>query len=279
ATKDVNEGLVGANLIPEETADNVDEVKKAIIQNVKWQMSFDRKIRALKSFQGYIWKSGFNSGELETEVYDDAVEAMNKWKDLGIKMFIYSSGSVSAQKLLFGHSDKGDLLNYFSGYFDTTIGSKLEKDSYLNIAKHIGVEPKDILFLSDNVKEISAAKNAGFQTAIVERPNNAPLSDDDRKDNIVLTNFLQIFSHHSYIEPLAKVLCDCDTTRKPSRSENEHVYGRVFDPKKTHSNQKLHLKQCDRLYAYCSDTLLEPPPPALLHLLTGSDINTSNVLY
>ncbi|CAG8704039.1 12597_t:CDS:2, partial [Dentiscutata heterogama] len=69
-------------------------------------------------------------------------------------------------------------------YFDTTIGSKLEKDSYLNIAKHIGVEPKDILFLSDNVKEISAAKNAGFQTAIADRPNNAPLSDDDRKDNI-----------------------------------------------------------------------------------------------
>ncbi|CAG8705233.1 19511_t:CDS:2, partial [Gigaspora margarita] len=195
AMKDVSEGLAGANLIPEETADNVDEVKKTIIQNIEWQMSFDRKIKALKSFQGYIWKSGFISGELETVVYNDVIEAMNKWKDFEIKIFIYSSGSVSAQKLLFGHSDKGNLLKYFSGYFDTTIGSKLEKDSYLNIAKHIGVEQKDIVFLSDNVK--------GFQTAIVDRPNNAPLSDDDRKNNVVFTNFLQIFTHQSYIEPLA----------------------------------------------------------------------------
>ncbi|CAG8542924.1 2043_t:CDS:10, partial [Scutellospora calospora] len=184
AMKDVNEGLVGANLIPEETSTNVDEVKKSVIQNIKWQMSFDRKISALKSFQGYIWKSGFISGELKSIVYDDVIEAMNQWKDFGIKMYIYSSGSVAAQKLLFGHSNKGNLLEYFSGYFDTTIGSKLEKNSYLNIAKHIGVEPKDIVFLSDNFKEINAAKDAGFQTAIVERPNNAPLSDDDRNNNV-----------------------------------------------------------------------------------------------
>ncbi|KAF0486760.1 2,3-diketo-5-methylthio-1-phosphopentane phosphatase [Gigaspora margarita] len=160
AMKDVSEGLAGANLIPEETADNVDEVKKAIIQSIEWQMSFDRKIKALKSFQGYIWKSGFISGELETVVYNDVIEAMNKWKDFEIKIFIYSSGSVSAQKLLFGHSDKGNLLKYFSGYFDTTIGSKLEKDSYLNIAKHIGVEQKDIVFLSDNVKGKFNYRNA-----------------------------------------------------------------------------------------------------------------------
>ncbi|RIA86718.1 HAD-like domain-containing protein [Glomus cerebriforme] len=171
------------------------DIKKAIIQNIQWQMKINRKVGALKSFQGFMWKSGYESGELKGEIFDDVLDALKKWKEIGIKIYIYSSGSISAQKYLFKNSDKGDLLVYIDGHFDTSIGSKMEKSSYVIIAKEIQFEPNEILFLSDNVKEISAAKSVGYQTAIIERKNNLPLSDDDRKDNVIFTDFFHIFSH------------------------------------------------------------------------------------
>jgi enolase-phosphatase E1 len=198
AIKDVNNNLSDANLIPEikqqGEKSNEEEVKKAIVQNIQWQMKTDRKISSLKSFQGFIWKSGYESGELKGEIFDDVLDALKKWKEIGIKIYIYSSGSISAQKLLFKNSDKGDLLEYIDGHFDTSIGSKMEKSSYIIIAKEIQFEPNEILFLSDNVREIIAAKSTGYQTAIIERKNNMPLSDDDRKNNVIFTDFLQIFS-------------------------------------------------------------------------------------
>ncbi|RHZ79446.1 hypothetical protein Glove_146g75 [Diversispora epigaea] len=200
-TKDVNEKIFPeANLIPMDTGTNKDEVKNSIIQNITWQMKLDRKIGALKSFQGYMWKYGFDSGELKGIVYQDVLDAFKKWADLGIKIYIYSSGSVAAQKLIFQNSDKGDLLGYISGYFDTTIGLKLEKRSYENISKQLKLEPNKILFLSDNVKEITAAKLAEFQAAIIDRPNNPPLSKNDKNIHLVFTNFHQVLSHSSFIK-------------------------------------------------------------------------------
>ncbi|CAI2168167.1 5547_t:CDS:1 [Funneliformis geosporum] len=196
AIKDVNDNnLPDSVLIPE--SKEINEIKHFIIKNIKWQMEIDRKIGSLKSFQGFMWESGFESGELKGEIFDDVLEAFKRWKGI-IQIFIYSSGSINAQKLIFKNSDKGDLSSYIDGYFDTTIGSKLEKSSYINIAKEIKVEPNEILFLSDNVKEIVAARSAGYQTAIMERKGNSPLSDDDRKNNIILSDFLQIFSHATF---------------------------------------------------------------------------------
>ncbi|PKK74584.1 2,3-diketo-5-methylthio-1-phosphopentane phosphatase [Rhizophagus irregularis] len=199
AMKDVNNNLSDVILVPEVQQQgkktNEEEIKKAIIQNIQWQMKINRKIGALKSFQGFMWESGYESGELKGEIFDDVLDALKKWKESGIKIYIYSSGSISAQKSLFKNSDKGDLTEYIDGYFDTSIGSKIEKSSYVNIAKEIQLEPRDILFLSDNVKEIISAKSVCYQAAIIERKNNMPLSDDDRKNNIIFTDFLQIFSY------------------------------------------------------------------------------------
>ncbi|KAM3580642.1 enolase-phosphatase E1 [Umbelopsis sp. WA50703] len=152
AELDAEAGMKQAVLIPDDTHGNADQVKAAVQQSIEWQMREDRKIGALKSFQGFMWKKGYDSGELLGQVYDDVVPALDRWKHNGCKIYIYSSGSVPAQKLLFGHSDKGDLLPYFSGHFDTSIGSKIESSSYNAIAQDISTQPSEILFVSDNVK-------------------------------------------------------------------------------------------------------------------------------
>ncbi|GAB5593762.1 enolase-phosphatase E1 [Umbelopsis nana] len=192
AEADVDSGIKQAVLIPREAHGNADQVRAAIQQSIEWQMRKDRKIGALKSFQGFMWKEGYQSGELCGQVYDDVVPALKRWKEHGCKIYIYSSGSVPAQKLLFGHSEKGDLLPYFTDHFDTSIGSKVEPSSYVAIAKAIETNPSDILFVSDNVKEIAAAEAAGFQTAISDRPGNAPLTEQDKINRRVVTSFSQI---------------------------------------------------------------------------------------
>ncbi|KAI9018598.1 2,3-diketo-5-methylthio-1-phosphopentane phosphatase [Phycomyces nitens] len=188
AKKDVENGVPEAVLIPTEGSE---EIKAAIKKNIGWQMAADRKIGALKAFQGYMWKEGYSSGELRGQVYDDVVPALNKWRDSGKKIYIYSSGSVPAQKLLVGYSDKGNLMEYFSGYFDTTIGLKTEVQSYVNIAKDISKDPKQILFVTDNIKETIAAHQAGFQVVISDRPGNALLGPESAAFKIV-TAFDQI---------------------------------------------------------------------------------------
>jgi enolase-phosphatase E1 len=149
----------------------------SIVKNVQWQMSIDRKIGPLKALQGFMWKSAYESEEIKGTVYQDVLDQFQIWKKAGLKIYIYSSGSIPAQKLLFGFSDKGDLLHYFSGHFDTGIGSKLEKSSYQKILEEIGVSGEHVLFLSDNIKENMAAKAAGMHTINVNRPGNAEILD------------------------------------------------------------------------------------------------------
>ncbi|CAO3631034.1 unnamed protein product [Mucor fragilis] len=153
AKKDVDANMDQAVLIPTESEASADQIKSAVIETISWQMKADRKIGALKSFQGYMWKEGYESGVLRGVVYDDVVPALDQWKAAGKKIYIYSSGSVPAQKLLVGYSTKGDLMGYFSGYFDTTVGLKTESASYKNIAQLIGKEndTKSILFVTDNI--------------------------------------------------------------------------------------------------------------------------------
>jgi 2,3-diketo-5-methylthio-1-phosphopentane phosphatase len=147
-----------------------------ILAYVYWLMDRDRKSTSLKSLQGKIWKTGFESGELKGTLFADVPEAFKKWSATG-KVAIYSSGSVEAQKLLFGHTVFGDLRPLLSGYFDTRTGPKMEPASYAAIAKAMGVAPGEAMFFSDVVKELDAAREAGMETRLVMREGNAPVDD------------------------------------------------------------------------------------------------------
>jgi len=139
-----------------------------IEQLIRW-IEEDQKITPLKSLQGMIWEDGYKKGAFKGHMYEDAVLLLKKWKDAGIALYVFSSGSIQAQKLLFAHTEDGDLTPLFSGYFDTHIGNKREADSYRKIAESIGLPPRDALFLSDIKEELDAAKAAGMQTVWLVR--------------------------------------------------------------------------------------------------------------
>jgi enolase-phosphatase E1 len=136
----------------------------------------DRKIAPLKSLQGLIWAEGYAAGTLQGHVYADAVEGLRRWHARGIVLHVYSSGSVAAQKLIFGHTAFGDLTPLFSGFFDTAVGGKKEAASYAAIARAIGVAPADILFLSDVEAELDAAAAAGLAVTLLARDGAPPAS-------------------------------------------------------------------------------------------------------
>jgi enolase-phosphatase E1 len=129
----------------------------------------DRKIGPLKALQGLIWAEGYAEGALEGHVYPDAAAGLARWHAVGAALYIYSSGSVAAQKLIFGHTAYGNLTPLFTGYFDTGIGGKKEAASYAAIAAAIGTSPAEILFLSDVEAELAAAAAAGMQVTLLAR--------------------------------------------------------------------------------------------------------------
>ncbi|MBL3558072.1 MULTISPECIES: acireductone synthase [Marinobacter] len=134
----------------------------------------DRKETPLKALQGMLWEQGYQQGAFRGHVYEDAAEYLQRWHDRGFRLFVYSSGSVKAQKLIFGFSEAGDLTPFFSGYFDTRIGGKKEPESYGNILNELGVEPRTVLFLSDVEAELKAAESAGMQTVWLIRDGDIP---------------------------------------------------------------------------------------------------------
>lgn len=138
----------------------------------KWSEE-DRKLTPLKALQGIIWKNAYESGAITGHVFEDVPPALNQWRSLGLKIGVFSSGSIAAQKLLFHYSDFGDLSGHFSNHFDTTTGPKKEKDTYLQITKFLGLEAEQILFLSDITAELEAAAAAGLQTIQLLRPGTA----------------------------------------------------------------------------------------------------------
>jgi enolase-phosphatase E1 len=149
-----------------------DEMLAEVLQG--W-IDEDRKHPALKALQGIIWAAGYNSGAYRAHVYDDAVLALRRWHEAGHPIYVYSSGSVPAQQLLFGHSTAGDLRPLFSGYFDTAIGGKREKASYRNLVAAIDHPPSDIVFLSDVVEELDAARAQGLETVLLDRREDYPV--------------------------------------------------------------------------------------------------------
>ena len=142
----------------------------------EWLMDRDRKSTPLKILQGQLWEEGYLRGELVGEVFADVPPALGRWRAEGVPVGIFSSGSVLAQQLLFRHSSAGDLTPFLRWYFDTTTGKKADRDSYQRIAAAMNTRPESIVFLSDTVAELDAARAAGLSTRLSIRPGNAPPS-------------------------------------------------------------------------------------------------------
>lgn len=138
-------------------------------------MASDSKATGLKLLQGLVWQDGFHRGDLRAELFPDVLPAFRKWKADGLELSIYSSGSVLAQKLFFGHTTQGDLRPLLSHYFDTQTGKKQERESYSRIAKELGLDPASILFISDVAAELEAAAAAGMLVLASIREGNKPL--------------------------------------------------------------------------------------------------------
>jgi len=155
-------------------AGSSEQIKAEVIR----LMDGDVKATGLKALQGLIWDAGFKSGEMQAHVYEDVPPALKSWNNSGSDVRIYSSGSVQAQKLFFGHTIAGNLLPLFRGHYDTTTGPKKEAASYAAIAAAYGLPPGEILFLSDVPAELDAARQAGLQTGLVIRPGNAAVKPD-----------------------------------------------------------------------------------------------------
>jgi enolase-phosphatase E1 len=149
---------------------------EALAHLMEW-MDEDRKLTPLKVLQGLVWEQGYRRGDFTGHVYQDAVDGLRRWHEQGLRLYVYSSGSVQAQRLLFAHSEAGDLTGLFSGYFDTTIGAKREVAAYRLIIEALELAPHEIVFLSDIPAELVAAKAAGLQAIGLAR-HAQPMSMD-----------------------------------------------------------------------------------------------------
>ena len=148
-----------------------------------WLMDNDRKSTGLKSLQGRIWEEGYRSGKIQGEVYPDVWPALRRWKNRGAEVYIFSSGSVLAQQLLFEHLPEGDMTELIDGYFDTTIGPKREQESYVQIATSMKQVPNDVMFLSDVDAEVEAARSSGMMARLIDRTGVLPM------DSMTLSSF------------------------------------------------------------------------------------------
>ena len=145
-----------------------------ILEALQGWIDEDRKHTALKALQGMVWEAGYREGDFTAPLYADVAPALRAWHAAGHRLAVYSSGSVPAQKLLFAHTDAGDLTPLFSGFFDTEVGGKREAESYRAIAARLAASPGDVLFLSDVVAELDAARAAGMRTVLLDRRDDYP---------------------------------------------------------------------------------------------------------
>lgn len=156
-------------LVLEEQSINLSTNEALFDQLRQWSLE-DRKVTPLKTFQGMVWEQGFTSGAIKGHVYADVKPALERWIERGLKLAIFSSGSIAAQKQLFGFSTEGDLTPYFSAYFDTTTGMKRDEHTYHLIAQQLNTPANSVLFLSDIPQELDAANAAGMRTLQLVRP-------------------------------------------------------------------------------------------------------------
>lgn len=155
----------------------IEAERQEVIELLLRWIDQDRKSTALKALQGMIWKDGYESDAYRAHLYPEVAARLREWRADGLRLYVYSSGSVAAQQLFFRHSEAGDLSPLFAGYFDTETGPKRESESYHHIADAIGEQPRHLLFLSDIAEELDAAKAAGFHSGwLVREPQALPPS-------------------------------------------------------------------------------------------------------
>ncbi|HEY0766294.1 MAG TPA: acireductone synthase [Pyrinomonadaceae bacterium] len=178
------------------SAEHADDVSKGlnppplVADYVEWLIALDRKSTALKSLQGKIWRQGYQQGSLKSQVFADVAPAFERWHARALSINIFSSGSVLAQKLLFAHTEAGDLTKFIDEYFDTNVGKKAEAESYRRISKQMKLPPHNILFISDVTAELNAAHDAGMKAWLSIRPGNTP--QDNLNSYPVILNFDQL---------------------------------------------------------------------------------------
>lgn len=168
------------------------DAPESVSNYLKFLIDADRKSTPLKSLQGRIWQTGYESGELESVIFADVPRALERWKSAGKTLAIFSSGSVLAQKLIFKYSNFGDLSGFIANYFDTNVGGKREAESYTNIARELNFQPPEILFISDVIAELDAAEEAGMQTVLSIREGNGVVRKPINHDAIASFNDLKI---------------------------------------------------------------------------------------
>ena len=156
---------------------------ETIVETLQGWIDEDRKHTALKALQGMIWREGYEAGTLQADMYPDAVAGLRRWHEAGHRLAVYSSGSVAAQQLLFAHTDAGDLTPLFDAFFDTEVGHKREAGSYRTISGRLETPPGDVVFLSDVVEELDAAREAGMRTVLLDRREDYPRPRDDAAAN------------------------------------------------------------------------------------------------
>jgi enolase-phosphatase E1 len=161
-----------------------DDPTRGLVPYVEWLMDRDRKSPGLKLLQGLIWEEGYQAGELRGQVYPDVPGAIRRWRDRGLDVAIYSSGSVLAQRRLFESTPAGDLTPLFTAFFDTAVGPKVSASSYARIAEVLGRSPSEILFVSDITRELAAAREAGLHVLLSLRPGNAAQPEADAYEQV-----------------------------------------------------------------------------------------------
>jgi enolase-phosphatase E1 len=162
---------------------------KTALETLHHWMDEDAKVTPLKALQGMIWDSGYADGTIKGAVYPDVAPALRRWVRSGLRLYVYSSGSVAAQKMLFRHSTDGDLTAYFAGFFDTNVGGKREPESYDRLCIGINVPPAEVLFLSDIEAELDAAASAGLRTCQLVRPGDGTIASDR---HVVVADFAAV---------------------------------------------------------------------------------------
>jgi enolase-phosphatase E1 len=175
-------------LLGDEHADDVNNNRNPpplVADYVEWLIALDRKSTGLKSLQGKIWRQGYQDGNLKSQVFADVAPAFERWHQRGLSINIFSSGSVLAQKLLFAHTEAGDLTRFIDDYFDTNVGKKREAESYRRIAEKMKLPAGEILFVSDVIDELNAAHDARMRVLLSIRPGNAPQDNTNQYPEIL----------------------------------------------------------------------------------------------
>ncbi len=188
----LDDQYLGSNQIKQQAMKGETEEIDGLIQYLKHLISIDKKSTALKDLQGKIWEEGYNNGKLKSQLFPETAECLRKWREQGLTLSVYSSGSIQAQKLLYRHSPAGDLEKLFSHWFDTHTGPKKSTESYTTIAERLQSSPNKIWFVSDNGTECDSARAAGMHTLFSLRDGNP---DRDPRNHTVVQSLREVSAY------------------------------------------------------------------------------------